>query len=102
MEQIFAKLTDPLILIALLIAFFVGRATEKTVGTAPNRNSASDDAEVAAKLDRVTLSKWLEIDAELDSRRKIAAIKLLRATTGLGLKDAKEAIDRRAAERDGR
>lgn len=102
MEQIFAKLTDPLILIALLIAFFVGRATAKTVGTASNRNSASDDAEVAAKLDRVTLSKWLEIDAELDSRRKIAAIKLLRATTGLGLKDAKEAIDRRAAQRDGR
>ena len=51
-------------------------------------------------LDRVTMSKWLEIDAELDARKKIRAIKLLRNATGLGLKDSKHAIEERERKRD--
>jgi ribosomal protein L7/L12 len=46
------------------------------------------------------MSKWLEIDAELDARKKIRAIKLLRQATGLGLKDSKEAIEARERKRD--
>ncbi|MCB9963137.1 MAG: ribosomal protein L7/L12 [Hyphomonas sp.] len=42
----------------------------------------------------------MEIDAELDARKKIQAIKLLREVTGLGLKDSKEAIEARQRQRD--
>ena len=50
-------------------------------------------------LKTVTLSKWMEIDAELDARKKIQAIKLLRQATGLGLKDSKDAIEARQQKR---
>src|SRR4051794_10775374 len=36
---------------------------------------------------------WHEIDAELRASRKIHAIKLLRERTGLGLREAKDAVD---------
>jgi hypothetical protein len=42
-----------------------------------------------------------EIIAAVDSGNKIRAIKLLREETGLGLKDAKDAIDALAEERRG-
>jgi len=42
-----------------------------------------------------------EIIAAVDNGNKIAAIKLLREETGLGLKEAKDAIDALASERRG-
>jgi hypothetical protein len=42
-----------------------------------------------------------DIVAAVDSGRKIDAIKMLREQTGLGLKDAKHAIDALARERRG-
>src|SRR4051812_47952712 len=36
---------------------------------------------------------WREIEAELRASRKIQAIKLLREHTGLGLREAKDAVD---------
>ena len=83
------------------VVFLIGRAT---AGGKKQGNSLSptplSPAEVDAALKRVTMSKWLEIDAELDARKKIRAIKLLRDATGLGLKASKEAIEERERKRD--
>ena len=40
-----------------------------------------------------------EVDALLADRRKIEAIKVVREATGMGLKDAKEAVERHARGR---
>ncbi len=101
MEAYLDKILQPEVLFTLFVVFLLGRAT----GGGKNReNSLSPipptPAEIEAALDRVTMSKWLEIDAELDARKKIRAIKLLREATGLGLKDSKEAIEARERKRD--
>lgn len=92
------KLSDPAVLFALAIAFYLG-FTVRGWG----RNSMSPppmtQEDVAGALESVTVSRWMEIDAEIDARRKVAAIKLLRTATGLGLKVSKEAIEARMAER---
>ena len=102
MDTYLEKILDPQILMTLFAVFVLARATagggrRKTDSLSP---SPMSQAEIDAALQRVTLSKWLEIDAELDARKKIRAIKLLRGITGLGLKDAKEAVEARQAKRD--
>ncbi|KCZ92839.1 hypothetical protein [Hyphomonas johnsonii] len=92
------KLSDPTVLFALALAFALGFMFRGS-----GRNSLSPtpptDAEIAEAVKRVTASKWIEIDAEIDARRKIAAIRLLREATGLGLKVSKDAIEARMAAR---
>ena len=101
MEAYFDKIFQPEVLATLFVVFLFGRAT---AGGKNRENSLSPipptPEEIDAALARVTMSKWLEIDAELDARKKIRAIKLLRQTTGLGLKDSKEAIEARERKRD--
>lgn len=94
MDALIDKLLDAEILIALAVAFFLGFMIRGN-----GRNSLSPlpptQDEIDAALARVTRSRWMEIDAEIDARRKISAIKLLRETTGLGLKASKEAVEAR-------
>jgi ribosomal protein L7/L12 len=101
MEDYLDKLLQPEVLFTLFVVFLFGRATASGKKKA---NSLSpplmSQAQIDAALKRVTMSKWLEIDAELDARKKIRAIKLLREAAGLGLKDAKDAIDARMRQRD--
>ena len=101
MEDYLDKILQPEVLFTLFVVFLFGRAT---AGGRKKENSLSPTpptpAEVDAALKRVTMSKWLEIDAELDARKKIRAIKLLRQATGLGLKDSKHAIEERERKRD--
>ncbi len=99
MDALIEKLSDTEVLIALAVAFFLGFMLR---GSGQNSLSPTPptQAEIDAKLKRVTRSKWIEIDAEIDSKKKIRAIKLLRDATGLGLKDAKQAIDARIRRRD--
>jgi ribosomal protein L7/L12 len=101
MENYFDKIFQPEVLFTLFAAFVLGQIT---AGGRKKRNSLSPTpptpAEIDAALARVTMSKWLEIDAELDARKKIRAIKLLRDATGLGLKASKEAIEERERKRD--
>ncbi|MGB2177329.1 MAG: hypothetical protein ACPH9E_05245 [Hyphomonas sp.] len=101
MEDYLDKILQPEVLFTLFVVFLFGRAT---AGGKKQKNSLSptplSPAEVDAALKRVTMSKWLEIDAELDARKKIRAIKLLRDATGLGLKASKEAIEERERKRD--
>nr|WP_321440107.1 hypothetical protein [uncultured Hyphomonas sp.] len=101
MEDYLDKILQPEVLFTLFAVFLFGRAT---AGGKNRQNSLSPTpptpAEVDAALARVTMSKWLEIDAELDARKKIRAIKLLRNATGLGLKASKRAIEERERKRD--
>ncbi|MAB11553.1 hypothetical protein [Hyphomonas sp.] len=101
MEAYLDKILQPEVLFTLFVVFLIGRAT---AGGKKQGNSLSptplSPTEVDAALKRVTMSKWLEIDAELDARKKIRAIKLLRDATGLGLKASKEAIEERERKRD--
>ncbi|WP_340693253.1 ribosomal protein L7/L12 [Hyphomonas sp.] len=92
------KLSDPTVLFALVIAFYVG-FTVRGWGRKSHSPTPMTQEDVAGALDSVTVSRWMDIDAEIDARRKLAAIKLLRTATGLGLKDSKEAIEARMAAR---
>ncbi|HAE26950.1 MULTISPECIES: ribosomal protein L7/L12 [Hyphomonas] len=101
MEAYLDKILQPEVLFTLFAAYILGRMT---AGRRARDNGLSPTPptpkEIKAALDRVTMSKWLEIDAELDARKKIRAIKLLRNATGLGLKDSKHAIEERERKRD--
>ena len=61
----------------------------------PDEVSEADEAQQpgAEPLARLTPDQAAEIDEALDRGRKIEAIKLYREWTGLGLKEAKEAIE---------
>jgi ribosomal protein L7/L12 len=100
MHDYLETILEPEFLVTLLAAFLLGRFT----ASGKKQNSLSPipptPEEIAAALKKVTLSRWMEIDAELDARKKIRAIRLLREATGLGLKDSKEAIEERERKRD--
>jgi ribosomal protein L7/L12 len=100
MHDYLDTILEPEFLVTLLAAFLLGRFTASgKKGNSLSPTPPTPD-EVDAALKRVTLSKWMEIDAELDTRRKIKAIRILREATGLGLKDSKEAIEDRQRKRD--
>jgi hypothetical protein len=92
------KLSDPTVLFALVIAFYLG-FTVRGRGRNFLTPTPMAQEDPAGALESVTVSRWMEIDAEIDARRKIAAIKLLRTASGLGLKDSKEAVEARMAAR---
>lgn len=98
MDAFIEKLSDPDILIALGVAFFLGFMF-RGGGKSSLSPTPPSQAEIDATLKRVTASRWMEIDAEIDGRKKLKAIKLLREATGLGLKDSKEAIEARMKQR---
>nr|WP_321361057.1 ribosomal protein L7/L12 [uncultured Hyphomonas sp.] len=101
MDAYLDKIFQPEVLFTLFAVFILGRIT---AGQRARDNGLSPTPpapkEIKAALDRVIMSKWLEIDAELDAHKKIRAIKLLRNATGLGLKDSKHAIEERERKRD--
>ena len=100
MHDYLDTILEPEFLVTLLAAFLLGRFTAGRKKENSLSPTPPTPAEVDAALARVTMSKWLEIDAELDARKKIRAIKLLREATGLGLKASKEAIEERERKRD--
>lgn len=101
MDAWLEKILDPDVLITLFAVFVIARILPRGRSHASNLSpTPPTQAEIDTAIKRVTLSKWLEIDAQLDARRKINAIKLLREATGLGLKDSKEAIEARQRQRD--
>ncbi|MCA8902183.1 MAG: ribosomal protein L7/L12 [Hyphomonas sp.] len=99
MEDYLEKILHPEVLFTLFGVFvlgtlFSGGKKGDSLSPPPMRPE-----EIDAAIKKVTLSRWMEIDAELDARKKITAIKLLRDSTGLGLKDSKEAIEARMRSR---
>lgn len=99
MEQLITKLSDPEILWVIVVAFVLGFMV-RGAGRPSQVPDLSPQGDIRSKLDGVTSQQWTEIDAEIDARRKISAIRRLRQYTGLGLKDAKDAIEARKRQRD--
>lgn len=98
MRAMIDTLSNPTVLFAIALAFFLGFMFRGSGRSSLSPTPMSKE-EVAAAVERVTVSRWMEIDAEIDAKRKLAAIKLLRQSTGLGLKDSKEAVEARMASR---
>ncbi|MEH6488141.1 hypothetical protein [Hyphomonas oceanitis] len=92
------KLSDPVILFALVLAFVLGFLVRGN-GRSSLSPAPMNQEEIDAAMKRVTVSRWMDIDAEIAAGRKLAAIKLLRESTGLGLKNSKEAVEARMASR---
>jgi len=99
MHDYLETILEPEFLVTLLAAFLLGRFTAGGKARTSLSPTPPASEEISAALKRVTLSRWMEIDAELDARKKIKAIKLLRETTGLGLRDSKEAVEARQRQR---
>lgn len=79
------------ILVSLLVGFALGR-----VGTGPTSQSKLPaQSPMSLDLSRAPIG---ELRALLMAGRKIEAIKRLRAETGIGLKEAKDAVDSMAVE----
>lgn len=81
------------VLAALALGFALGRAS--------GRSAAARDALAGAPQSPAKPSPELvaQVQAELAAGNFIAAIKLMREGTGMGLKDAKEAVERMAGQR---
>ncbi|WP_335612757.1 ribosomal protein L7/L12 [Hyphomonas oceanitis] len=92
------KLSDPVILFALVLAFVLGFLVRGN-GRSSLSPAPMNQEEIDAAMKRVTVSRWMDIDAEIAAGRKLAAIKMLRESTGLGLKNSKEAVEARMASR---
>lgn len=75
-------------------AFLFGRAT---AGGSEHQRLVENE-EIEAAMRTISAPKLEEIDRLIADRKKIAAIKVVRAETGLGLRPAKMAVDRRAAQ----
>ena len=69
------------IAIAMLVVFLVRAGGDQTI-TMPNADAGSSNS----------------VEALIRSGHKIGAIKLLRQETGMGLKEAKEEVERRERE----
>lgn len=95
---------DTLAWIDLIGPFFAWSVVVLAIGYALGRNSnrPTDLTEpppgIAAGRRTISLSPEIEaeIEAALQDNRKIEAIKILREASGVGLKEAKEAIEARA------
>lgn len=99
MEALIAKLSDPEVLWVIGLAFVLGFMI-RGAGRSPQPSDLSSPGDIQARLGQVTTQQWTEIDGEIAARRKIRAIRMLRQYSGLGLKDAKEAVDARKRQRD--
>ena len=95
MDVYFETIAQTPVLITLaavaLVAYWFGKASG---GPAPDR--AQEQADIARATRSLTANQKMQIDA----RRKIEAIRIMRGATGLGLKQSKEAVDARIRERD--
>ena len=99
MDAYFETIAQTPVLITLaavaLVAYWFGKASG---GPAPDR--AQEQADIARATRSLTANQKMQIDAAIDARRKIEAIRIMRGATGLGLKQSKEAVDARIRERD--
>lgn len=99
MHDYVETILEPEFLVTLLAVFLLGRFTaggKKRDSLSPPPRSA---AEIDALLSMVTASTWIRVDDALNEHKKIRAIKILREATGLGLKDARDAIEEHQRKR---
>lgn len=100
MNAYFAQITEPAVLVTLIatafISYWIGKAAVGVGGV----SSEQERADLARAAGSLTPQQKMEIDAAIDARKKIEAIRIFRAATGLGLKQSKLAIDARIRERN--
>lgn len=92
------NLSDPALLFALVLAFVLGYRLRDSERSALSPNLMTKE-EAAEAVGHVTISRWIEIDAGIDVRRKIAARKMRKRSMGLGQKESEEAIEAGMASR---
>jgi ribosomal protein L7/L12 len=76
-------------------AFMIGRATARGGGESREARVVRENEEIAAATAPVSQATWEEVDRLTAAGKKIEAIKTLREASGLGLKLAKDAVERR-------
>jgi ribosomal protein L7/L12 len=77
--------------IAAIVGFVFGRLS---LNAGAGRTSEQRDADAEANLAKLSAAAREEVTRLALDRQKIAAIKAMRQDTGLGLKEAKEAVER--------
>ena len=76
-------------------AFLFGRATKPVSPEEQERRRQVEEKEIEVAIADLSTSKSEEIDRLLANGKKIEAIKSMREATGLGLKLAKMAVEKR-------
>lgn len=95
MQTLVAKISDPEVLALLVLAFVLGFMVRGA-----GRGSASmTPEEVQARLAGMTATQWADVDTEIEAGRTIGALRLLRRASGIGLKDARLAVETRVRQR---
>lgn len=87
-----------LLLIALvaMVFYILGRRSKDGGASGRDFTRRREETDIEQVLASVPATTLEEVDRLMADRRKIDAIKVLRAATGLGLRDAKCAVERRA------
>ncbi len=80
-----------MLLLAFVLGFMVRGAGRESAPMTPEA--------VQACLAGMTAAQWAGVDAEIEAGRTIGAIRLLRKASGIGLKDARMAVEARLRQR---
>lgn len=97
MDTLIAKISDPEVLAVLVLAFVLGFMV-RGVGRGSAAAAMTSEA-VQARLTGMTAAQWAEVDTEIKAGRTIGAIRLLRKASGIGLNDARIAMEARLRQR---
>lgn len=99
MDAYLASLNNTDVLVTLIVVAFIAYLIGKANG-GPDRDGMQGEANRAQAVAGLTPQQKMDIDAAIDSNKKIEAIRIMRAATGMGLKQSKLAVDARIRERD--
>jgi ribosomal protein L7/L12 len=81
------------------VGFLLGRVTKGASPEERQRRRMAEELEIETAMAGLDASKLEEVDRLMTDGKKIEAIKILRAATGLGLKLSKTAVERRMSGR---
>lgn len=99
MDDYLATIFDPAVLLTLVVvavvAFLLGG-----ISSGSGIPTEAEKAEISTAMASLSPQQKMKIDAAIDARRKIEAIRIVRGATGLGLKHAKMGVEARIRERD--
>ncbi|MGB3626818.1 MAG: ribosomal protein L7/L12 [Henriciella sp.] len=99
MDDYLSTIFDPAVLITIVtvavIAFLLG-----AIASGSGTPTESEKADISTAMASLSPSQKMQVDAAIDARKKIEAIRIVRGATGLGLKHAKMGVEARMRERD--
>lgn len=94
-DQIFQTPVMVTLIIVSILAYLIGKTSR-----AADVDTPQEKAEIEKASAGLTANQRMKIDAAIDARKKIEAIGLYRAATGLSLRQSKQAVDQRIRERN--